>query len=117
MEPKYLVQLDVLIEIRPNRTNPHVSFCYNMIPSDDNFINGTTLLSLIKSEFCFCYKLHNIVRLTKHNLSLHMAYCSKVSVTTLICTMTSSFNARFLSCAFSKFGSLCYNYVQLFDVE
>ena len=42
-----------------------------------------------------------------------MAYCSKLSVTTLICTMTSSFNARFLSCAFSKFGSLCYNYVQL----
>ena len=44
---------------------------------------------------------------------MHMAYCSKISFTTLIWTMTSSFNARFLSCAFSKFGSLCYNYVQL----
>ena len=45
-----------------------------------------------------------------------MAHCSKVSVTALICTVTSNFNGSFLNSAFSNFGSVCYNYVQMLGI-
>jgi len=51
--------------------------------------------NFLKRQFCFYSTLRNIVRLTRHYLSLHMAYCCKVSVTALICTITSNFNTRF----------------------